>query len=54
VVQVEPRAESAWFQRFKLNHDTVLASFAFNFSLRRYTEVLCAKDHCQVSQDVGW
>jgi len=33
---IEPRVESAWLQRLKLNCDEQVSSFAFNFNLRRY------------------
>ena len=36
------RAESTWFQRFKVNHDKRLLTFAFNFNLRPdSTTMLC-------------
>jgi hypothetical protein len=34
---VEPRVESAWFHRLKLEYDELLSSFAFNFNLRAPT-----------------
>jgi len=35
---IEPRVESAWFQRsnLKANWDELVSSFAFNFNLRHY------------------
>ena len=36
--QVEPRVESAWFQRLKLSLDKLVSSCAFNVNLRRYTK----------------
>ena len=38
--RVESRVENAWFQRLKLKCDTLLSNIAFNFNLRRYTEVV--------------
>ena len=32
----ERRAESAWFQRLKLNYDEPVSNFAFNSNLRPY------------------
>jgi hypothetical protein len=34
-VQVETRAESAWFQRLKLNHKSTAVKVCLNFSLAR-------------------
>jgi Lon-like ATP-dependent protease len=34
-----PSRERAWFHRLKLKYDEPLCNFAFNFNLRRYTEL---------------
>ena len=35
---VEPRTETAWFQRLKLKCDESLLRFALNFCVRRYSK----------------
>ena len=41
-MQVDPsrsRVDRSWSQRLKLKYDELLSNFAFNFNLRRYTQV---------------
>jgi hypothetical protein len=39
VGELETHVESAWIQRFTLEYDKLLSSFASNFNSRPYTEV---------------
>jgi len=41
-VQVDPRltSDEPWFQRLKLKYYKGLSRFAFNFNLRRYSQVV--------------
>ena len=34
-----------WFQRSKLDHDTLLSGFAFDLNLRRYSPVVVDSEH---------
>ena len=52
---VEPRVESAWFQRFTPICDEPLSIFGFNFDLRRYTKAAkeAGKILARVQRDGG-
>jgi hypothetical protein len=43
---IKPTLKAPGTQRLKLQHDEVLSSFAFHFSLRRYTTARASEQGC--------
>jgi len=45
VKSMKPRSKVPGIKRLKRQYDIQLSSFAYNFNLRRYMEVVCYNDY---------